>query len=96
MIQNNDLLASVMPVISAISGNIGLQSAAITIRELALGLVEPNKKGVCKQIQLSLWMGFYLGAMSGLILGVIFTLWSYEQTKDIQDALRLGAVIFTS
>ena len=41
-------------------------------------------------------MGFYLGAMSGLILGAIFTFWSYEQTKDIQDALRLGAVIFTS
>ena len=39
LIKKYKLLASVIPVISAISGNIGLQSASITIRALALGLV---------------------------------------------------------
>jgi magnesium transporter len=67
------LLASFMPIISAISGNTGLQSAAIVIRALGTGHVKLEEwwRPVSRQMQTSL----IIGSVCGLILGIIGTLW---------------------
>ncbi len=68
------LLASFMPVISALSGNTGLQAAAIVVRGLATGHIDPSrwKDPVKRQIQTTL----ILGAACGVILGLVGAVWS--------------------
>lgn len=67
------LLASFMPIISAISGNTGLQSAAIIVRALATGHVSMDRwwKPVWRQLQTTL----IIGSVCGLVIGLIGTLW---------------------
>jgi magnesium transporter len=68
------LLASFMPIISAISGNTGLQSAAIIIRGLSAGLVQLSnwQQAVVRQLITST----LLGGACGLVLGTIGAIWS--------------------
>jgi magnesium transporter len=68
------LLASFMPIISAISGNTGLQSATIIVRGLSTGQVRLARwqVAVLRQVKTTL----LLGAAAGLVLGVIGTIWS--------------------
>lgn len=59
------LLASFMPVIQAISGNTGLQSATIVVRGLATGHVTLKEwwRPVIRQLQTTLILGCILGTM---------------------------------
>jgi magnesium transporter len=68
------LLASFMPIISAISGNTGLQSAAIIIRGLSSGQVQLSgwKHAVARQMGTT----FILGAACALVLGTIAGIWA--------------------
>lgn len=70
------LLASFMPVISAISGNTGLQSAAIIIRGLSTGHVQLAhwKYAVVRQLTTTL----ILGAACALVLGIIGAIWDHH------------------
>lgn len=63
------LLAAFMPIISAISGNTGLQSAAIVVRAIDTGLVNINKWWIplIRQIKTTLIIGFVVGVLIGLI-----------------------------
>ena len=67
------LLASFMPIISAISGNTGLQSAAIIIRGLSCGQIELAhwKHAVLRQMSTTV----ILAAACGLGIGVVGTVW---------------------
>lgn len=67
------LLASFMPIISAISGNTGLQSAAIIVRGLATGHVKLNEWWipVFRQLQTTL----IIGGVCGLVVGIIGGIW---------------------
>ena len=67
------LLASFMPVISAISGNTGLQSAAIIIRGLSTGHVQLEhwRYAVVRQVTTTL----ILGGCCALGLGIIGAIW---------------------
>jgi magnesium transporter len=67
------LLASFMPIISAISGNTGLQSATIIVRGLSGGQVQITRwqHAVIRQLKTTL----ILGAATGLTLGTIGALW---------------------
>jgi len=67
------LLASFMPIISAISGNTGLQSAAVVVRGLATGQIQLNKwwDPIWRQIQTTL----IIGAVCGTVLGVVGAYW---------------------
>lgn len=73
------LLASFMPIISAISGNTGLQSAAIIIRGLSTGHVEMRhwKHAVARQIQTTLLLGGACGITLGLVGALWFGKWSF-------------------
>jgi magnesium transporter len=68
------LLASFMPVISAISGNVGLQAAAIVVRGLDTGHVSLTQwwRAVGKEMITSLLLA--LGC--GLVLGIVGVVWS--------------------
>ncbi len=70
------LLASFMPIISAISGNTGLQSAAIIIRGLSSGQVQLAgwKHAVIRQLTTTIILG---GACAGT-LGVIGGIWAHQ------------------
>ncbi len=70
------LLASFMPIISAISGNTGLQSAAIIIRGLSSGQVQLAgwRHAVARQTATS----SILGGACALVLGLIGAIWSHH------------------
>lgn len=67
------LLASFMPIISAISGNTGLQSAAIIIRGLSTGHVQLEhwKHAVIRQVETTM----LLGGACAIVLGLIGYFW---------------------
>lgn len=62
-------LASFIPVITGMSGNIGTQAAAITVRGLATGRLLPGNmvRNVWKEIRI----GMMLGAVCGLLVGCV-------------------------
>ena len=66
------LLASFMPIISAISGNTGLQSAAIVVRGIATGHVDLGRwwVPVTRQLQTSAIIGGVCGAFIGVVGGI--------------------------
>jgi magnesium transporter len=67
------LLASFLPIISAIAGNTGLQSAAVVVRALATGHVTIDRwwLPVFRQLQTTV----IIGLVCGIALGVIGSLW---------------------
>lgn len=86
------LLTSFMPIISAISGNTGLQSAAIIVRGIATGHVDIKKWWVpiSRQLQTSLIIGGACGSVIGLIAGVWYV-------NDMMSAkILFGLVVGTS
>ncbi len=80
------LLASFMPIISAISGNTGLQSSAIVVRALATGHVTIDRwwQPVWRQFQTTL----IIGSVCGIVLGTVGALW--------QEKFLFGAVVGVS
>lgn len=67
------LLASFMPIISALSGNTGLQSAAMVVRGLATGHVDIRRwwNPVARQVQTTL----IIGSVCGTLLGLVAAYW---------------------
>lgn len=67
------LLASFMPIISAISGNTGLQSATIIVRGLATGHVDLRRwwYPLIRQVQTTV----IIGAVCALVIGLIGGVW---------------------
>ncbi len=62
-----------MPIISAISGNTGLQAAAITVRALATGHASVSRwwEPVKRSFQTSL----IIGGVCGLVIGIVGGIW---------------------
>ncbi len=85
------LLASFMPIISAISGNTGLQSAAIIIRGLSTGHVQLShwKHAVMRQLGTTL----ILGAACGITLGIIGAIWYGKWTFGILVSVGMFASV---
>lgn len=82
------LLASFMPVISAVSGNVGLQAAAITVRALDTGKLGSSSRALSKEAATSLLMA----VVCGLFLGVIAIIWS----RHVMLAVVIGvAMVFS-
>jgi magnesium transporter len=67
------LLTSFMPIISAISGNTGLQAATITVRALDTGHATLSRwwEPIKRNVQTTLIIGFFCG----IVIGVIGLLW---------------------
>ena len=67
------LLTSFMPIISAISGNTGLQASAMMVRGLALGTVNPARW--LNAVKRSLLISLIIGLTCGMITGAIGYIW---------------------
>lgn len=67
------LLASFMPVISAISGNVGLQAAAITVRAVD---TQSQNKGLWHSIRKEASTSLIMAAVCGIVLGLVGVIWS--------------------
>jgi len=89
VLQKVILLASFMPVISAVSGNVGLQAAAITVRALDAGSRRKNLWGALrKEGATSLLMAI----VCGVVLGAIGAIWA----KQLPFGIVIGAAIICS
>jgi len=67
------LLTSFMPIISAISGNTGLQASAMTVRALSTGGITLSRWG--EPVRRSLQISLIIGSICGLIIGFIGAFW---------------------
>lgn len=67
------LLTSFMPIISAISGNTGLQASAMTVRGLAMGTVNPARW--VNAVKRSLLISLIIGITCGVIIGAVGYMW---------------------
>lgn len=76
-------LAVLLPIVSDMSGNSGQQAAAVSLRELTLGLLRPHELG--RVIVKESGVGILNGMGLGLLLGGLVYLW--------QGNLALGIVI---
>jgi len=85
------LLIAFQPVISAISGNIGLQSSATNIQGLSAGVRNYRScwKGIIKDVA----TGLYLSLAMGILLGGIACGWSISKNRNTEAGLVFGAVI---
>ncbi|NHA02571.1 magnesium transporter [Mucilaginibacter sp. HC2] len=84
------LLASFMPVISAISGNVGLQAAAITVRDVDSGSAE--RKDLWPSIRKEAATAILMAAVCGFVLGVIGAIWS----KHLPFGIVIGGALICS
>lgn len=75
------LLASFMPVISAISGNVGLQAAAIIVRGLDTGHV--TLQNWWKAVRKELTASFIMAMICGVVLGGVGVYWSGRATFGV-------------
>jgi magnesium transporter len=73
------LLASFMPIISAISGNTGLQSATIIVRGLSAGKVQLAhwQHAVARQLKTTLILGTATGATLAAIGAIWYGKWTF-------------------
>jgi len=90
ILQKVILLASFMPVISAVSGNVGLQAAAITVRGLDVGPGSFRSGGAAllKEIVTTLCMA----VVCGTVLGAIGGFWA----KHLVFGLVVGSALTCS
>jgi magnesium transporter len=87
VLQQVILLASFMPVISAVSGNVGLQAAAIVVRGLDTGHVSlDNWAGAVRR---ELATAFTIAIVAGLSLTLVAIAWS----KHVPFGLVVGAAM---
>jgi magnesium transporter len=74
VLQEVILLASFMPVISAVSGNVGLQAAAIVVRGLDTGHV--SLANWANALRRELMTAVTIALIAGSVLAVVATAWS--------------------
>jgi magnesium transporter len=86
-------LAAFLPIISDMSGCSGNQAVAVSMRELALGLVRPKEvmRVLVKEIQ----VGLVNGAALGILIGLVAWVWRGNPTLGIVVgvALALNTVV---
>jgi magnesium transporter len=86
------LLAAFMPIISAISGNTGLQSAAIVVRAIDTGNVNINRwwEPLIRQFKTNLLIGSAVGIVIGVI-GIILS-----ETQHLRFGISVALSMFIS
>lgn len=88
------LLASFMPIISAISGNVGLQAAAIVVRGLDTGHV--TLQGWWAAVRKELATAFLMAVVVGTVLGGIGVAWSGKTSFGLVIAAAQVAAMLTA
>ncbi|KAI8805748.1 hypothetical protein BJ742DRAFT_393877 [Cladochytrium replicatum] len=83
------LLASFMPVLSAISGNIGLQASAATLRALATGHASENQlMAMIRVVVKELASATIIALVAGAVLWLVSGIWSASMAFGLVTGLR--------
>ena len=90
ILQKVILLASFMPVISAVSGNVGLQAAAITVR--AVDTKNPGGHNLWKAVRKEAFTSILMALCCGLVLGTVGAIWA----KHIPFGIVIGGALLCS
>lgn len=85
-------LAPFMPVIAAMSGNVGIQSSSIVIRGLATGSVQLS--ALWSVILREFRVGGLVGLLCGGLVGVVVHFWKAGETKLLDVGLAVGVAMF--
>ncbi len=88
------LLASFMPVISAVSGNVGLQSAAIVVRGLDTGHVQTSRWR--RQLSREMSTTFVMAVCCAITLGTVGAFWSGHPPFGIVIGIALLCSMMTA
>jgi len=94
VLQQVILLASFMPIISAISGNVGLQAAAIVVRGLDTGHV--TLKGWWAAVRKELATTALMASVVGSVLASIAVVWSGKASFGLVIGAAQGAAMLTA
>ena len=86
MLKQVILLASFMPVISAVSGNVGLQAAAIVVRGLDTGHV--SLENWAQAVRRELATALTIAVVAGLSLALAPIVWSRHCRSEWSSAPR--------
>ena len=84
------ILVSFMPIVMAMGGNVGSQSATVIIQGVAMGKIDTNRWG--RVIFKELVVGALMGIVIGVLLGIVAPLW--EGTAQI--GIIVGVAIFSA
>ncbi|WP_432800047.1 magnesium transporter [Poriferisphaera sp. WC338] len=89
------VLVIFMPVLSDMCGCSGNQAVAVSMRELALGLVRPSDiwRTVVKEASVGIINGCLLGLLTGLIAWGLSSSWGIKSFSQPEVAFMLGGVI---
>lgn len=90
ILQKVILLASFMPVISAISGNVGLQAAAITVR--AVDSKTPGSHDIMKSVSKELMTSLFMAITCAVVLGIVGAVWA----RHLPFGLVIGGALLCS
>ena len=89
------ILASFMPLIMAMGGNVGNQSATILIRGMALGKID--KKDLGKAILKEIKVGMIMGLIMGILLAIVAPLWHGDpRLSYVVGTAMFSAVTFAT
>ena len=84
------ILVTFMPIVMAMGGNVGSQSATVIIQGAALGKIDTSKWS--RVILKELTVGALMGIVIGLLLGIVAPLWE----GDAQLGIIVGVAIFSA
>ncbi|MBW1980558.1 MAG: magnesium transporter [Deltaproteobacteria bacterium] len=85
------VLVTFVPVITAMGGNVGLQSSSITVRGLATGQVDLRSVGraVFKEVK----VGLIMAAACGLTVGICAELWHHNAALGLTVGSAMAGAI---
>ena len=87
-------LASFSPLIAGMGGNVGTQSAAVVVRQLALGEVGSSKRKL-QIIFREMGVGVIMGALYGGVLGLV-AYGVYGQQYGYNFSIVVGSAMLTA
>jgi magnesium transporter len=90
-IQHVIALASFIPVITAMGGNVGLQTSTLIVRGLAMGRIESSQIGAVFLKELT--VGLMMGTICGFIVGVVANVWHGPAMLGLVVGLSMFAAI---
>ena len=84
------ILAVFLPILAGQSGNTGCQALAVTLRGMTLGELKGGKEKAL--VTKEAWLGFYNGALTGLVAAIGMLIMAVYQGN--QNAIALAVVVW--
>ena len=89
------LLIAFQPVISAVSGNVGLISSSMNTRAISHGLRDPNSKclAILPDLKAGIWLGVFIGSIVGTISAFFHNDMCEEEDITVNNSIYFGIII---